>query len=56
MTTLPAQRKVEPSPRRAVAAMMPAWNTMPNPPATTMAALSEVMKMVKTLPPCCGGS
>ena len=26
--------------------MMPAWNTMPNPPATTMAALSEVMKMV----------
>jgi hypothetical protein len=35
---------------------MKACTTMPKPPATTIAALIEVMKTVKTLPPSRGGS
>src|SRR3989337_385445 len=56
LTALTTQTNVDPRPNRAAAARMPAWNTMPNPPATTMAALSEVMKMVNMLPPCRDGS
>src|SRR3989337_940096 len=51
LTALTAQANVDPSPIRAAAAGLPAWNTMLTPPATTMAALSEVMKMLMILAP-----